>query len=191
MTSKPFPSARAGLALLALCGAALLPTQADAAGLAPGSTVSAVFKQMNVPVTGQFKSFSGDVQFDPAHLDKSHANIVVETGSFDLGDPSFNENARGKDWLAAASFPKATFVSSAIQPAGAGSYKVSGKLTIRGKTVETSTVVKFQQQGAQQVFDGALPVHRLAVGVGQGEWADTSVVADLVELRFHLVTRGK
>ncbi|SDV50389.1 YceI family protein [Chitinasiproducens palmae] len=178
----------------AVAGAALLaaaPVASFADTLAPGSTVDAVFKQMGVPVTGHFKTFSATLQFDPAHPEKSQARIDVDTNSFDLGEASFNTNARGKDWLDTAAHPKATFVSTSIKSAGPGTFTVAGKLTIRGKTVDTTTTVKFQQNGKQQVFDGTLPINRLTYGVGQGDWADTSVVAADVQLRFHLVTAGK
>jgi polyisoprenoid-binding protein YceI len=37
------------------------------------------------------------------------------------------------------------------------------------------------------VFEGTLPIRRLAFGIGEGEWRDPSVVADEVIVRFRLV----
>jgi polyisoprenoid-binding protein YceI len=35
--------------------------------------------------------------------------------------------------------------------------------------------------------DGSFPLKRLDYGIGSGVWGDTSVVADEVQVRFHLV----
>jgi polyisoprenoid-binding protein YceI len=46
-------------------------------------------------------------------------------------------------------------------------------------------------QGATQTFDGSLPIKRTQFDVGSGEWKDTSVVADEVVIKFHLVATKK
>lgn len=47
--------------------------------------------------------------------------------------------------------------------------------------------VTVTQSGAAQVFDGVLPIKRSTFNVGTGEWKDTSVVADEVQIKFHIV----
>ena len=37
------------------------------------------------------------------------------------------------------------------------------------------------------MFDGAVPIKRLAYNIGEGEWKDTSMVADDVVIKFHVV----
>jgi polyisoprenoid-binding protein YceI len=112
-------------------------------------------------------------------------------GSYDLGDESYNDQVRGKDWFDAKTFPQATFVSSAIAPAGNNQFKVTGKLTIKGKSQVIVVPVTLTQQGATQVFDGDLPIKRTQFDIGTGEWKDTSVVADDVIIRFHIVAALK
>jgi len=90
---------------------------------------------MNVPVDGKFNKFTARITFDPAKPAAGSANITIDTGSYDLGDAEYNKEVRGKEWFDSATFPTATFVSSAIAPAGtANQYKVTGKLTIKGKS---------------------------------------------------------
>ncbi len=36
-------------------------------------------------------------------------------------------------------------------------------------------------------FDGVLPIKRSTFNIGTGEWKDTSIVADEVQIKFHLV----
>ncbi|AJY41339.1 YceI family protein [Burkholderia humptydooensis] len=151
------------------------------------SKVSAVSKQMNVPTEGVFKKFSAQIRFDPAKAAQGSAQMTIDVASYDLGDQMYNDQVAGKDWFDAKTYPQATFVSTAIAPAGGSKYNVSGKLTIKGKTVPVTVPVTVTQNGAAQVFDGVLPIKRSTFNVGTGEWKDTSVVADEVQIKFHIV----
>jgi polyisoprenoid-binding protein YceI len=151
------------------------------------STVTATSKQMNVPVDGTFRKFTAKLSFDPAKPAAGSAKLSIDTASYDLGDPSYNDQVRGKEWFDATHFPSATFVSSAIAPAGGNQFKVSGTLTIKGKSQNVTVPVTVTQQGNTQTFDGALPIKRSQFDIGTGEWKDTSVVADEVVIKFHIV----
>lgn len=169
------------LAATALVAAAV-PLKTDVAH----SSVSAVFKQMDVPVESPFKRFSAQIDYDAAHPDKATARVDIDTASMDIGSPEYNKEIAKKEWFNSAQFPKATFVSTAIKPAGAGKLSVSGKLTIKGRTQDVSFPLSVKAQGAQQVFEGQLPIKRLAFNIGEGEWKDTSMVADEVVIKFRV-----
>ena len=151
------------------------------------SKVTAVSKQMNVPTEGVFKKFSAQVKFDPAKAAQGSAQVTIDIASYDLGDKMYNDQVAGKDWFDAKAYPQATFVSKAIAPAGGNKYNVTGKLTIKGKTETLTVPVTVTQAGATQTFDGVLPIRRSAFNVGTGEWKDTSIVADDVQIKFHIV----
>lgn len=172
----------AALALTLPALAAVLKT--DAAK----SSVSAVFKQMNVPVEAKFKRFSAQIDYNGAKPETSKASVEIDILSFDLGDPDINKEAQKKEWFNGAQFPKATFVSSALKPGVAGKLDVTGKLTIKGKTTDVSFPMSVKQDGNSQVFEGALPIKRLVFNIGEGEWKDTSMVADEVLIKFRVVT---
>ena len=172
--------------LLASALAAAAPLKTDPAK----SSVAAVFKMMNAPVESKFKKFSAQIDYDAAKPDASKATVEVETASLDVGDPEMNKEVVKKDWFNSAQFPKASFVSSAIKPAGPGKLNVSGKLTLKGKTSEVSFPLAVRDDAGKQVFEGALPIKRLAYNIGEGEWKDTSMVADEVLIKFR-VTAGK
>jgi len=151
------------------------------------SKVSAISKQMNVPTEGVFKKFAAQIKFDPANAAQGSAQMSIDIASFDLGDKMYNDQVAGKDWFDAKTYPQASFVSSAIAPAGGNKYNVTGKLTIKGKTETVTVPVTYAQSGATQTFDGVLPIKRSVFNVGTGEWKDTSVVADDVQIKFHIV----
>jgi len=152
------------------------------------SSVSAVFKQLNVPVEAKFKKFQAQIDFDNAKPETSKANVEIDINSFDLGDPEYNKEVLKKEWFNGAQFPKATFVSSALKPGANGRFDVTGKLTIKGKTADVSFPLTVKKEGTGQVFEGALPIKRLAFNIGEGEWKDTSMVADEVVIKFRVIT---
>jgi polyisoprenoid-binding protein YceI len=177
----------AGVAALSLLGAGLAHADVDPSK----STVIATTKQMNVPVDGKFRKFSAQLSFDPAKPTAGSANVSIDTSSYDLGADDYNKQAQGKEWFDSATYPAATFVSSAIAPAGGNQYKITGKLTIKGKSQTVVVPVTIASQGPTQTFDGSLPIKRSQYDVGTGEWKDTSVVADEVVIKFHLVASKK
>lgn len=171
------------LAGLVFAGAAsAAPLKTDLAH----SRVSATFKQMNVPVEAPFRTFSAQIDFDPAKPAAARATVQINTASFDLGDDMMNKEVAKKDWFDSARFPKATFVSTAIAPAGANKFNVTGKLTLKGKVANVTFPMTVKADGAKQVFEGQLPIKRLAFNIGEGEWKDTSMVADEVVIKFRV-----
>ncbi|MYM82578.1 polyisoprenoid-binding protein [Duganella sp. FT50W] len=177
------------IALVTLMGVAFAAGAAVLKTDPAKSTVTATFKQMNVPIDAKFKKFTANIDYDAAKPDAAKATVEVETGSMDLGDADYNKEVAKKEWFNAAQFPKATFVSSSIKPAGAGKLNVTGKLTIKGKTTDVSFPLTVKADGKAQVFDGVLPIKRLAYNIGEGEWKDTSMVADDVTIKFHVVAQ--
>ncbi|WP_313034145.1 YceI family protein [Massilia alkalitolerans] len=154
------------------------------------SSVTATFKQMGVPVEAKFKQFAAQIDYDAAKPSASKASVEIQTASLDLGDPDYNKEVTKKEWFNTAQFPKASFVSTAIAPAGAGKLNVSGKLTIKGRSADVSFPLSVKAEGGKQVFEGQLPIKRLAFNIGEGEWKDTSMVADEVVIKFR-VTAGQ
>lgn len=170
-------------AVLASAVASATPLKTDPAK----STVSAVFKAMNSPVESKFKKFSASIDYDAAKPDLAKASVEVETASIDVGDPEMNKEAVKKEWFNAAQFPKASFVSSTIKAAGPGKLTVSGKLTLKGKASDVSFPLTVKEEAGKQVFEGALPIKRLAYNIGEGDWKDTSMVADEVLIKFRVI----
>ena len=178
-------------ALLACCSMLALAGMASARAAAidaKASSMSLLFKQMNVPVEGKLKQLKADIRFDATHLDAASAkiDIDIDVASIDIGSAEYNKTVAGADWFNAAAYPLASFVSTQIKPAGSG-YNVAGTLNIKGKSAAVVIPVRYRKEGSAQVFDGSLPIKRLQYGIGAGEWADTSLVADEVQIKFHLV----
>jgi polyisoprenoid-binding protein YceI len=178
-------------ALLAvLLSAAALPAAAQQKLLPAQSEIAFEIRQMGVPVQGHFKKFDAQIDFDPAKLTTSKVNFNVDIGSATLGSPEMDFELPKATWFNAAQFPQARFTSSAFKALGGGKYEVAGKLAIKGQTREVTVPLAMTQSGAVTTATGMLPIKRLAFKIGDGEWADTSMVADDVQVRFKLALSG-
>ena len=177
-----------GTLFLALAGAgaqvAFAQTQPQPARLqAAGSEIVFTTRQMGVPVEGRFGKFSAQVALDPRKPETGRVGKAARSAELDAEVPK-------PIWLHAAGFPQATFQSSRIQAAGPGRFEVAGQLTIKGATRDLVVPVQLAPAGNNQVATGSFAIKRLDFKVGEAEWADTSLLANVVIVRFKLVLAG-
>lgn len=154
------------------------------------SEIVFVSKQMGVPVEGRFKKFDAQIAFDPAKPDASKIAFTVDIASATLGVPESDAELPKATWFNTAKFPQATFQSTAVKGLGGGKFEVSGKLAIKGSSRDVVVPVALTQSGATTTVTGTFPLKRLAFKIGENEWADTSMVADDVQVKFKLALTG-
>lgn len=151
------------------------------------SRVTFAYKQMNVPMEGNFKRFGGQLIFDPAKPMLAKTALNIELASIDTGTAEGDAEVGGKLWFNTQQFPLARFVSTSVKPLGNNRFLVTGKMSIKGRTRVVSTPASFSQQGANGVFEGAFVIKRADYGIGEGLWADFDAVANEVQIKFKLV----
>jgi polyisoprenoid-binding protein YceI len=155
------------------------------------SQITFVSKQMGVPVEGKFGKFNAQVTFDPAKPEAAKARIDIDVASIDTGSADANNEVRGKSWFNTNTYSTASFTANGIKPLGGGRYEVRGPLTLKGKSKEIVTVFNLRQEGQNAIFEGQLPLKRNEFGIGEGAWADPSIVSNDVQVRFRLLASSK
>jgi len=176
--------------LFPLLTALALTAQAAPQLQAAQSELQFTAKQLGVPVEGKFKRFEAQLQFDPKKPEGGKVSFTIEMGSATLGSAEFDAELAKAPWFNAKAVPQASFVSTSFKPAGAGKFEVAGKLTIKGVVRDVVVPVQFTQTGANATATGQLAIKRLEFKIGEGEWADTSVVANDVNVKFKLAFTG-
>lgn len=151
------------------------------------STVTFGYKQMGVTLDGKFDKFVAQLSFDPTKVDKAQAKIDIDVASIDTGSDEGNEEVVGKQWFNAKAFPTASFTSTGLKSLGDNRYEASGKLSIKGRTLDVKAPVTFQSAGHKGQFDGAFTIKRLDYAIGEGAWSDVGTVANEIQIKFHLV----
>lgn len=172
------------MGVLGLAAATTQALQLDPAA----SEITAAFQQMGVTVEAPFTEATAELRFDPAQPAQAHVEVAVPVASFDLGDPMYNAEVMKPEWFDAEAHPQATFASESVESVGDGQLRVTGPLTIKGHTEQVTVPVTVTREEGRWRFMGELSISRLAFGIGDGEWRDTSLVADPVKIRFDIRT---
>ena len=161
--------------------ATLLPAQSE---------IVFTSKQMGVPVEGRFRKFDAQIALDPKQPEAGKVSLGIDTGSATLGMAETDAELLKADWFNTVKFPRATFQSSAVKNLGGGKFEVSGQLAIKGATRNVIVPVLVAQAAGSSVATGVFTIRRLEFRVGDAEWADTSIVANEVQVRFKLTLTG-
>ncbi|MDO9165954.1 MAG: YceI family protein [Rhodoferax sp.] len=173
-----------------LLAATVFPSFAQQKLLPAQSNVGFVVKQMGVPVEGHFKKFDAQISFDAAKPASNKVAFTVDIASATLGSAEVDAELPKAVWFNTAKFPQATFASSGFKALGGGKYEVAGKLSIKGQSRDVVVPLSMTQAGAVTIATGMLPIKRLVFKIGENEWADTSMVADDVQVKFKLALSG-
>lgn len=165
--------------------------QAPAAKLVPAqSEISFVTRQMGVPVDGHFTKFDAQIQLDPRKPETGSVVFNVDTASATLGEAQTDAELPKAVWFNVVKFPQASFKSTSLKSLGGGRFEAAGKLQIKDRTRDLVVPVQIVQSGAQSTASGSFVIKRLDFGIGEGEWADTSVLANDVTVKFKLALSG-
>ena len=129
--------------LVLLIAVVSLPAAAHAQAVTwridPGhtSTQFAVKHMVVATVRGVFDGPTGTVTFDPKDIPGTlKVDATFNTKSIDTRNAERDADLRSEQFLNVAKFPTMKFVSKRTEGAGAGKYKVTGDLTLRGQTHE-------------------------------------------------------
>ncbi len=153
-------------------------------------------RENNVTLGGSFASFTGEIKFDPAHLDSSKVRIIVNMNSVKSPNPDLEGKLPGADWFDAKVFPQAgytasNFVSKGKNAAGKESFEAKGTLMLRNKTAPvTLTFTLDEYTPTKAVVTGQTSLKRTVFGVGQGEWGSTDVIEDDVQVSFKITAQS-
>ncbi len=171
--------------------AALFVAPACAQQLVPtGSEIAFTSKQMGVPVDGRFRKFDAQVSFDPKKPEAAKIAFTIDLASVSLGAAETEAEVVKPDWFDTKKFPQASFQSATVKSAGAGRFEVAGKLTIKGASQNVVVPVALTQAGGITTANGAFVLKRLDFRIGDGDWKDTSMVANDVQVKFKLALTG-
>jgi polyisoprenoid-binding protein YceI len=175
---------------IAALAAAPLPALAEQKLLPAQSEISFTSKQMGVPVDGKFRKFDAQVVFEPKKPEAAKISFTVDLASATLGSAETDAELAKPDWFSIKLFPQATFQSSSVKATGPGKVEVTGKLAIKSISHDVVVPVTLLQAGGQTTASGSFAIKRLDFKIGDGDWKDTSMVADAVLVKFKLVLSG-
>ena len=93
-------------------------------------------------IRGRFLRWDGTLTLDEQDWSKSRVEIAIDAASISTNDEKRDGHLRSPDFLDAQKFPKLTFRSTKVAPAGGDKLNVAGDLTIRDVTKPITIAVE-------------------------------------------------
>lgn len=97
-------------------------------------------------VYGTFKDFDGSFTYDAKDPSKDKVEVVIKTDSVDTNHAERDKHLRSADFLNAAKFPEAKFVSTEVKKQG-DKYLITGDFTFNGVTKPITLDAKLMGEG--------------------------------------------
>ncbi len=144
-------------------------------------------------VRGDFSNIKGTVDFDGKDVTKAKVRATIDVNTVTTHVKQRDDHLKTADFFDVAKHPTMTFESTAITPAGAGKYKMTGNLTLRGVTkpvtfdLDAPSAVIKDPQGASRVGAAAVAtINRKDFGVAyDGKLPNgTSSVSDDIRIQL-------
>ncbi len=136
---------------------------------------------------GAITGVTGEASLDPRDPTRSTLKVEIATDSVDGQNEKLNAHLKAPEFFDTQKFPKATYVSTSVEPTGPTTARVNGELTIKGVTRVVSFDATFNQAGIHPVdkkytvgFDGRAIIRRSDFNVS----AFLPVLGDEVVLRL-------
>jgi len=139
---------------------------------------------------GRFNEVSGEYTIDPEDMSACALDVTIDVSSVDTNDEDRNKHLRGAAFFSAKEFPEMRFVAAGFQSMRDGTIAMSGELTLRGITKNTSATLEWlgdaedPRGGHRSGFEATLSITRSDYGVNYG--LDNGTLGDEVEITIAL-----
>lgn len=138
---------------------------------------------------GRLKLQQGWFQFDPEDWSTARADVVVDIGSLDMGEPGWTKKVLSSSFLDGGQWPTARFISTSLEKTGKDTGVLHGELWLRGEKKSVDVDVTFNRMGGDPYafktkagFSARAMLDRFDFGMDSYR----DVVAGPVELRIEV-----
>lgn len=171
----------------------------------PHTEINFSVKHFFTPVTGTFRDYQVDFQFDRENPENSSMKVTIDVASIDTNNERRDNHLRSGDFFNAAEFPQMTFESTSVKKVSGNQFVATGELTIKGITQEielpitvlgtTDLPPQMQEMmgGITQIasFEASATLDRREFEVGVANWAQTMIVGGDVVVSISLEANRK
>jgi polyisoprenoid-binding protein YceI len=136
---------------------------------------------------GSFRQFAGKIDLAPNSTPDSRVTIDIETGSVVTDEPQLTDHLKTADFFDVAKYPKATFVSTKIEPSNTGgaTHTVTGNLELHGVKKSITFPATIQVTLDNAAVDAEFAIDRKDFGIVYAGKAD-DLIRDGVVIKLNL-----
>ena len=118
--------------------------------------------------TGEFRSWTAQIRFDPNDLAGSEAVVLVDLSSAATGDQTYDKTLPTADWFNAGKFAEGRFETTGFTAKGGNQFEAQGMVSLRGIELGVLLAFTFEENGTTAKLAGKAMLQRLDFGIGKG-----------------------
>ena len=138
--------------------------------------------QAGADFDGEWLSWSADLQFSSDAPASGRFDVTVNTAAVNSNDQERDDVLSDPEWFDTRAYPAAYYRASSFEQNDDGSFNALGELIIKDVAAPVMLRFTIDAQDDQRILTGHAEFKRLDLGVGVGEWEDTSWVDDEVRV---------
>ena len=155
---------------------------------APGSSLVFAGTYQGDTFSGHFPGFQTRLRFDPAEPESARLEVDIPLANVTTGNADYDGEMRGAAFFDIGRYARARYVAEGFRALEDGRYAADGVLELRGLSHPVTLTFTWDETG-QPTLTGRATVDRLAFGIGDGMWADTSVIPAEIAISTRVVFR--
>lgn len=156
--------------------------------LPESSVITFVAANNQVPITGAFNKFAGQIFFNSANYKAGNMHIVIDMNELTASPISLVNVLNSPDWFDVKNYPKAEFDASHFNKLGEKTFQATGQLKIKEQSAPfTLFFTALEKTKGQVLIEGDASIKRSSYGLGLTESANTNEVTDDIKLHFKMV----
>ena len=171
-------------AVLAIATGPCLADSAKWRSVAADSELQFVARYENQALNGRFNAFSVMVTLAENDGFPLSMKVLVDVASADMNDRDVNSELGQPDWFDSSAFPQAIFESGELVRVDQQRYLARGVLSLKGVSRDLEVPFTWRRNSGTASITGSMEMSRLAWNIGSGEWTETDVISDTVQLNF-------
>lgn len=132
---------------------------------------------------------NGELLLDETHPENSKVNITIDVASIVTGITALDDHLRSKDFFDVKKYPRATFVSHAVNLKDKEHAEVSGVLTVHGVSKPVTLQVKLNRYAVSPMTDKLTAGFTATAQIKRSEFGITTYLpglGDEVELAIEV-----
>lgn len=151
------------------------------------SKVEFVASKVTRSHNGSFKQFAGKIDLVANSIPDSSVTIDIDTGSVVTDEDQLTAHLKTPDFFDVAKYPKATFVSTKIEPASAGgaTHNITGNFDLHGVKKSISFPATIQVAADSVAVNAEFSINRKDFGIVFAGKAD-DLIRDNVVIKLTL-----
>ena len=156
------------------------------------STIGFKVRHLLGTAKGKFTKFSGTIEVDREHPEKSSVIATIKAASIDTANAKRDEHLRTADFFNVRQYPEITFKSRSVKQTGPNAGEIAGDLTMHGVTRAITLNVQLLGDAESAAKNPTTrwrvttaPLKRSDFGIGTGaggEWMIGNDVAVEIEI---------